>query len=116
MPGLRFAIHHGFREDVIAGPAALDRITREGKRRPGESDQRHAPIQSLAGLPYRLSDILQFRPVDRLEVLDIGPLTDRIMDDRPLPFGEFQIQSIASSGKRMSAKIIAASTGKRWIG
>src|SRR6476469_8396003 len=93
MSGLWFSIQHGFREDVVAGSAALDRITREGKRGSGESNQRHAPLQGLAGLPYRLSDILQFRPVDRLEALDIGPLTDRIVDDRPFPFGEFQVQS-----------------------
>src|SRR4029078_3138989 len=93
MPSLPLAIHHGVREDVVAAPAALDRITREGKRRPGESNQRHASMQGLTRLPYRLSDLLQSPPVNRLEALDIGPLTDWIVDDRPRALGEFQNQS-----------------------
>src|SRR5215471_10450850 len=50
VPAIRLTVHHRFRQDIVSGTTAFDRIARQRKRRACKADQRHTAVQRLASL------------------------------------------------------------------
>jgi len=94
LPGTGVVVHDRLGVLVVPRSPSLDRVTRQGKRSPGEPDQRTVTRQIGPHTPDRLQHKVHLRHVLELaEPIDVAGCPQRVADRRAFAGGVLKLQA-----------------------